>query len=275
MDVTDAPSVAEAARVAAVATPQLELLVHSAAIMHPSGRGENTVARLEQAAMVEVLSTNVVGPAILTKSLWQLLRSGKTADAPAKVVAVGAGVGSVGTNQAGGWYSYRLSKTALNALMKNLAIEGKRANVAALTLYPQMVDTAFAKPYLKGNPYPQAPHAGGGGGQDDGDHRGLFDQRLGPVHQHLVAGGHPVVRRVAPLLCRIGPLSFLSPWGAAVLPPRAQRHTTGGLCHSAAVDHALSNLSFLTGLGCLGPWCTDPFPARGVGEIAVVQRAWP
>jgi len=155
MDITDAPSVAEAAQAAKAATPQLELLVHSAAIMHPSGRGENTVARLEQAAMAEVLSTNVVGPAILTKSLWQLLRSGKTADAPAKVVAVGAGVGSVGTNAAGGWYSYRLSKTALNALMKNLAIEGKRANVAALTLYPQMVDTAFAKPYLKGNPYPE------------------------------------------------------------------------------------------------------------------------
>jgi NAD(P)-dependent dehydrogenase (short-subunit alcohol dehydrogenase family) len=155
MDVRDPASIAEAAKAATAAAPALDILVHNGAMMHPSGRGENSVSRLEMAAMQDVLNTNVIGPAILTRALWSQLKSGKSAEQPGKVIAVGAGVGSVGTNKAGGWYSYRLSKTALNALMMNLAIEGKRANVMALTLYPQMVDTVFAKPYLKGNPYPE------------------------------------------------------------------------------------------------------------------------
>mmetsp|Transcript_9396 Transcript_9396/g.16663 ORF Transcript_9396/g.16663 Transcript_9396/m.16663 type:complete len:249 (+) Transcript_9396:53-799(+) len=153
MDVADEASIKEAAaKCEPVTGPRLSLLIHSAAMMHPSGRGENAVTRLDAAAFSQVLATNVVGPALLTKALWPRLKSSKD-ETPGKVVAVGAGVGSVGTNQAGGWYSYRVSKTALNALMKNLAIEGARSNVACFTLYPQMVDTAFAKPYLKGNPY--------------------------------------------------------------------------------------------------------------------------
>mmetsp|Transcript_82604 Transcript_82604/g.237450 ORF Transcript_82604/g.237450 Transcript_82604/m.237450 type:complete len:249 (-) Transcript_82604:178-924(-) len=155
MDVTDAASVAAAAKDAAEAAgPRFELLVHSAAMMHPSGRGEVSISKLEQAAFMEVLSTNVVGPAILTRALYPHLKA-QAGEAPGKIVAVGAGVGSVGTNKAGGWYSYRVSKTALNALMTNLALEGRKNNVLAYTLYPEMVETAFSKPYQKGNPYPE------------------------------------------------------------------------------------------------------------------------
>ncbi|KAJ1450609.1 hypothetical protein M885DRAFT_531918 [Pelagophyceae sp. CCMP2097] len=152
LDVTDAKSIAAAA---AEMVEPCKLLVHVAAIMHPSGRGENTVRRLDQADMQTVLNTNVVGPALLTGALYERLREAQPKlGEPAKVVAVGAGVGSVSTNAAGGWYSYRISKTALNALVKNLAVEGARHFVLAYSLYPEMVDTEFAKPYVKGNPYP-------------------------------------------------------------------------------------------------------------------------
>jgi hypothetical protein len=78
--------------------------------------------------MAQVLNTNVIGPALLTKALYEPLKAASkpAAGAHAKVVAIGAGVGSVGTNAAGGWYSYRLSKTALNQLVRNLAIEVRR-----------------------------------------------------------------------------------------------------------------------------------------------------
>ena len=155
MDITDESSVEAAA--AELGGGPCSLLVHGAAIMHPSGKGENTVRRLDQDSFSQVMNTNVIGPALLTKALFQQLRAsamGKDAE-PSKIVAIGAGVGSVGTNAAGGWYSYRVSKTALNALMKNLAIEGGRYSVLTATLYPEMVDTAFAQPYIKGNPYPQ------------------------------------------------------------------------------------------------------------------------
>merc|ERR1719408_179583 len=104
--------------------------------------------------MTKVFATNVIGPALLTKALYPRLKPAKE-EAASKVVAVGAGVGSVGTNAAGGWYSYRISKTALNALVKNLSIEGSRYNVLSCCLYPEMVDTEFSKPYQRNNPYPQ------------------------------------------------------------------------------------------------------------------------
>ncbi|CAK8989194.1 unnamed protein product [Durusdinium trenchii] len=132
----------------------LQLLVHNAGLMHPSGRGENSITRLDMNSFNKVMATNVVGPALLTKALYPRLKSAGQKE-PSKVVAVGAGVASISGNQAGGWYSYRTSKTAMNAFMKNLSIEGARHNVTAFSLYPQMVDTTLSKPYVKGNPYPE------------------------------------------------------------------------------------------------------------------------
>ena len=157
LDMTNEASITTAAAAVLGKDEPCPLLFHGAAMMHPSGKGENSVARLKAAGMGTVMATNVVGPALLTGALRPALRragKGQTGTAQAKVVAVGAGVGSVGTNAAGGWYSYRLSKTALNALVKNLAIEGFRYNIVTSCLYPEMVDTAFAAPYVKNNPYP-------------------------------------------------------------------------------------------------------------------------
>lgn len=154
LDLTDESSI----EAAAVGFDSVPLLIHCGAMMHRSGKGENTVRRLAMDEMSEVMKANVLGPALLTKALWPALTGAAKAggtEAPAKVIAVGAGVGSIEQNGAGGWFSYRISKTALNALMKNLAIEGARSNVLTMTMYPEMVDTQFAKPYLRGNPYPQ------------------------------------------------------------------------------------------------------------------------
>jgi NAD(P)-dependent dehydrogenase (short-subunit alcohol dehydrogenase family) len=54
LDVTDEASIDAAAR--AVDGRPLELLVHVAAMMHPSGKGENTVRRLTQASTGAVFS---------------------------------------------------------------------------------------------------------------------------------------------------------------------------------------------------------------------------
>lgn len=155
MDLTDEASIQEAVKSTEdFCQGSLQLLVHNAGLMHPSGRGENSVTRLDMESFSKVLATNVIGPALLTKALYPRLRAAAQEE-PSKVVAVGAGVASISTNQAGGWYSYRASKTALNAFMKNLSIEGGRHKVSAFTLYPQMVETALSKPYVKGNPYPE------------------------------------------------------------------------------------------------------------------------
>lgn len=149
MDVTSEESIAAAAEAFGKHSDRLDLLVNNAGIMHPSGRGENAVSRLKQEDMMRVISTNTVGPALVVKHFLPFLKKGKNA----KVINVGAGVGSISGNAAGGWYSYRIAKTALNQLTKNLAIELKRSGISAACLYPRMVETDLSVPYRKGNPY--------------------------------------------------------------------------------------------------------------------------
>jgi NAD(P)-dependent dehydrogenase (short-subunit alcohol dehydrogenase family) len=149
MDLTSEESIAAAAESFGKHTDRLDLLINNAGLMHPSGRGENMVGRLNQEDMTQVLLTNLVGPALVVKHFLPFLKKGTNA----KVVAVGAGVGSISGNAAGGWYSYRIAKTGLNQLTKNLSIELKRSKIAVACLYPRMVETDFSIPYRKGNPY--------------------------------------------------------------------------------------------------------------------------
>ena len=54
----------------------------------------------------------------------------------------------------GGWYSYRMSKAALNMATKNLSIElGRgRKKVICVSLHPGTVDTDLSRPYHKNVP---------------------------------------------------------------------------------------------------------------------------
>lgn len=63
--------------------------------------------------------------------------------------SLSAMVGSIGDNQLGGWYSYRMSKAALNMAMKNLSIEwGRRfPGVRVNLVHPGTTDTALSKPF--------------------------------------------------------------------------------------------------------------------------------
>jgi len=87
----------------------------------------------------KTLEVNVMGPVLLTKALEPMLRHprGKAASganganprAPSVVASVSARVGSISDNGMGGWYSYRMSKAALNMATKNLSHEMGRSNV--------------------------------------------------------------------------------------------------------------------------------------------------
>lgn len=106
---------------------------------------ERTLAAIEREWVEKSLAVNVIGPVMLTKSLSPLMRTtGKKSiivdrfdkeqlkinlplDRPATVVAnLSARVGSISDNRLGGWYSYRLSKSALNQATKTLGLELKR-----------------------------------------------------------------------------------------------------------------------------------------------------
>ena len=65
-----------------------------------------------------------------------------------------ARVSSIGDNALGGWHSYRASKTALNQLTRNAAIEfaRKKQPIIAMCVHPGTVDTKLSEPFKKNVP---------------------------------------------------------------------------------------------------------------------------
>jgi NAD(P)-dependent dehydrogenase (short-subunit alcohol dehydrogenase family) len=68
---------------------------------------------------------------------------------PSVVASVSARVGSISDNGLGGWYSYRISKAALNMATVNMALELKRSGVWCIALHPGTTDTDLSKPFQK------------------------------------------------------------------------------------------------------------------------------
>ncbi|XP_035672118.1 C-factor-like [Branchiostoma floridae] len=141
----------------------VDLLINCAGILHPSGRGETSLRDVSSQGLSTTFSTNAVGPLLVAKYFSPLLQKGTGAFGQhgsnkrthAAVMAnLSAKVGSTTDNGLGGWYSYRMSKCALNMATKNLSIElGRGKNkVICVSLHPGTVDTDLSRPYHKNVP---------------------------------------------------------------------------------------------------------------------------
>lgn len=111
---------------------------------------EKSARQLSLNAFNEVFNVNTFGPALVAKHFVPLLSK----DSTSVFAALSARVGSISDNGLGGWYAYRASKTALNMLIKCLAIEFSRSNKKAciVGLHPGTVDTALSTPFQKNVP---------------------------------------------------------------------------------------------------------------------------
>ena len=102
------------------------------------------------------LAVNAVGPIMLTKTLAPLLKARKgknkylrtTGAQESVVVNLSARVASMSDNTGGlAWYTYRISKAALNQGVRTSSHELKRQGTWTLSLYPGMTDTDMSKPF--------------------------------------------------------------------------------------------------------------------------------
>ena len=123
-----------------------DLVLAAAGILAPAGASpEKTLDSIELDRMVEVLTVNAVGPALILQQVQRLLpRRGRSVTA-----VLTARVGSIGDNQMGGWYSYRASKAAANQIVRTAALEiGRRRKEAiVVALHPGTVATPFTANY--------------------------------------------------------------------------------------------------------------------------------
>lgn len=108
-------------------------------------RPEKSLGQINEAALHKLFAANTVVPIIFAKHFAKLMAKVQ----PAVLAAISARVGSISDNRLGGWYAYRASKSALNMLYKNLAIEMKRVNPNLIVslLHPGTTDTALSRPF--------------------------------------------------------------------------------------------------------------------------------
>lgn len=96
---------------------------------------EGPLAQVDAAKWAEVMAVNSLGPLLAARALGPTVRDGGT------IAALSSTLGSIGANTGGGLYSYRMSKAALNAGLKNLSLELKPRGIAVAALHPGWVKT--------------------------------------------------------------------------------------------------------------------------------------
>lgn len=143
LDITDEDSVARA--LGELDGPFDTILVATGALTCTRDAPEKSLRELGAEELVAQFRLNAVGPALVLKHAVGLLPR----DRRSVVGILSARVGSIGDNRLGGWYSYRSSKAALNALVHGAAVEIARSRRRAVVacLHPGTVSTAFTEGY--------------------------------------------------------------------------------------------------------------------------------
>ncbi len=130
IDVADGSSVQALKR--ALGGRPIDILLNNAGILKADRFGD-----IDYDAMLEQYRVNTLGPLRVTEALADNLHEG------ARVVIISSRVGSIQDNGSGGYYGYRASKTAVNQVGTNLALEFRPRGIAVALLHPGMVATGM------------------------------------------------------------------------------------------------------------------------------------
>lgn len=147
LDLTDEASIA--ARLGGLDASFDTILVATGAL-ELGAPPEKSLRALDPSAMAAHFALNAIGPVLVLKHALRLVPR----DRPARFAALSARVGSIGDNRAGGWYSYRAAKAALNQLLHSAAIETARSHpqLVIAALHPGTVATALTAKYAGAHP---------------------------------------------------------------------------------------------------------------------------
>ncbi|KAJ1266294.1 hypothetical protein BS78_08G140100 [Paspalum vaginatum] len=158
LDVTDETTIQAAAASVRETHGSLDLLINSTGILSIPDviQPETTLSKVEKLSLMLAYEVNAVGPILVIKHMWPLLKVGgcsETGRGFSLVANMSARVSSIGDNGLGGWHSYRASKTALNQLTKTVSVEfGRKDNIACILLHPGTVDTDLSRPFQRNVP---------------------------------------------------------------------------------------------------------------------------
>lgn len=163
LDVTDDASMSAASRHAAALFPpsthHLRLACAVPGVLHP----EKNPRQIDPALSLETFRVNAIGPLLLLRHFAHFLPQLSTALSPSPAadqvklpassavwLSMSARVGSISDNRAGGWYSYRASKTAVSSFTKsfdNYLAARSGAGALAVAYHPGTVKTDLSRDY--------------------------------------------------------------------------------------------------------------------------------
>ena len=134
---------------ASAALNEIDLAIVTTGMLHDEiQRPERALRELDARLLGRSFAINAIAPAMVARHVIPRMPR----DRRVVFAALGARVGSIGDNRAGGWHAYRASKAALVMLIKTIAIETARRRPQAIvvTFHPGTVDTAMSKPFQGG-----------------------------------------------------------------------------------------------------------------------------
>jgi NAD(P)-dependent dehydrogenase (short-subunit alcohol dehydrogenase family) len=131
VDVTD--DVAIAALAQRLADARIDTLVLNAGILGKESLGTIDAAGFE--SMRRQFEVNALGPLRVVQALRDRLVDG------GKVGIITSRMGSMADNSSGGFYGYRASKAAVNAIGRSLAVDLRPRGIAVVLLHPGYVAT--------------------------------------------------------------------------------------------------------------------------------------
>lgn len=151
MDIVEEAQIAEVARAIQAETSSLQFVINCVGVLHDGPlQPEKSLRHLNAEALLQYFQINSIGAVMLAKHLQPLLKHRTRA----VFATISAKIGSIGDNQAGGWYGYRASKAALNMFLRTTAIEYKRTcpGTIVVMLHPGTTDTELSRPFQRSVP---------------------------------------------------------------------------------------------------------------------------
>ncbi len=151
MDICDEQSIKQAVEMIAQQTDHIDWVINCAGLLHSGDQQpEKALRQVETDFFLKNMQVNALASLLIAKHIRPLLaKAERSNDKPAIFATISARVGSISDNQLGGWYSYRMSKAALNMGMKNLSIEWSRSlkDMCVVVMQPGTVNTQLSAPF--------------------------------------------------------------------------------------------------------------------------------
>ena len=122
-----------------LAADAIDIFINNAGVYGPR---DASFGNVDGETWMSVLQVNSIAPILLTQLLIDKLRVG----VDKKLLYVTSKMGSIDDNSGGGSYIYRSSKTALNAVVKSLAVDLAADGFKAAVLHPGWVLTDMGGP---------------------------------------------------------------------------------------------------------------------------------